>query len=136
MDERSTLDLLYIMAFLLGGVGFAVGPFVVAYLLAPRYTRNTRQKTLQLVECGIDPIGDAWIKFGVVYYLYALMFVAFAVDILFLFPAALVYNKPGVADGFQGFFEILLFVGILSLIIVYAWKKGVFKWDRKIMGSR
>jgi NADH-quinone oxidoreductase subunit A len=85
-----------------------------------------------LIECGIDPIGDAWIKFGVVYYLYALMFVAFAVDILFLFPAALVYNKPGIVDDMRAFIEILMFVGILSLIILYAWKKGVFKWERKI----
>lgn len=131
MDDRSTLDLLYILAFMLGGLGFALGPFLVVYLIAPRKTRNTVQKTTQLIECGMDPIGDAWIKFAAVYYLYALMFVAFAVDILFLFPAALVYNKPGVIGGLQGFLEIVLFVGILSLIIVYAWKKGVFTWERK-----
>ncbi|MFZ5427759.1 MAG: NADH-quinone oxidoreductase subunit A [Thermodesulfobacteriota bacterium] len=136
MDKLASTDLLYIAVFFLGGLGFAVGPFIIAYLLAPRSTRNTRKKTKQLIECGMDPIGDAWIKFGVVYYLYALMFVAFAVDILFLFPAALVYNKPGVVDGLSAFLEILLFVGILSLIILYAWKKGVFKWERKIYKTR
>jgi NADH-quinone oxidoreductase subunit A len=88
----------------------------------------------------MEPIGDAWIRFGVVYYLYALMFVAFAVDILFLFPVALVYNRAGesglnVSD-LQAFVEILIFVGILSLIIIYAWKKGVFKWERKIYNPR
>lgn len=132
MDERAVLDILYVAVFFLGGLGFAVGPFVAVYLLAPRSTRHTRDKTKQLIECGMDPIGDAWIKFGVVYYLYALMFVAFAVDVLFLFPAALVYNKPGLVDGLQAFVEILLFVGILALIIYYAWSKGVFKWERKI----
>ena len=131
MGERATLDILYIAAFFLGGLGFAFGPFIVVYLLSFRSTRQTRNKAQQLIECGIDPIGDAWIKFSAVYYMYALMFVAFAVDILFLFPAALVYNKPGVVDGLLAFTEILLFVGILSLIIFYAWKKGVFTWERK-----
>ena len=140
MEQQATLDLLYVAAFFLGGLGFAVGPFIIALLLAPRSTRNTREKTKQLIECGMEPIGDAWIRFGIVYYLYALMFVAFAVDILFLFPVALVYNRAGQA-GFnigdlRAFLEILIFVGILSLIIIYAWKKGVFKWERKTYSPR
>jgi NADH-quinone oxidoreductase subunit A len=140
VEQQATLDLLYVAAFFLGGLGFAVGPFIIALLLAPRSTRNTQEKTKQLIECGMEPIGDAWIRFGVVYYLYALMFVAFAVDILFLFPVALVYNRTGesglnVSD-LQAFVEILIFVGILSLIIIYAWKKGVFKWERKTYNPR
>ncbi|MCX5876839.1 MAG: NADH-quinone oxidoreductase subunit A [Deltaproteobacteria bacterium] len=140
MEQQATLDILYVAAFFLGGLGFAVGPFIIALLLAPRSTRNTQGKTKQLIECGMEPIGDAWIRFGIVYYLYALMFVAFAVDILFLFPVALVYNRTGQA-GFnigdlRAFLEILIFVGILSLIIIYAWKKGVFKWERKIYSPR
>jgi NADH-quinone oxidoreductase subunit A len=140
VEQQATLDLLYVAAFFLGGLGFAVGPFIIALLLAPRSTRNTQEKTKQLIECGMEPIGDAWIRFGIVYYLYALMFVAFAVDILFLFPVALVYNRAGesglnVSD-LQAFVEILIFVGILSLIIIYAWKKGVFKWERKIYNPR
>ena len=140
MEQQATLDILYVAAFFLGGLGFAVGPFIIALLLAPRSTRNTQGKTKQLIECGMEPIGDAWIRFGIVYYLYALMFVAFAVDILFLFPVALVYNRVGesglnVSD-LQAFVEILIFVGILSLIIIYAWKKGVFKWERKIYNPR
>jgi len=133
VEQQATKDILYVAAFFLGGLGFAVGPFIIAYLLAPRSTRNTRGKTGQLIECGMEPIGDAWIRFGIVYYLYALMFVAFAVDILFLFPAALVYNQNdlGISD-LTAFVEILLFVGILSTIIIYAWKKGVFRWERKI----
>ena len=131
MEQRAVLDAIYVAAFFLGGLGFAVGPFIVVALLSPRSTRSTRNKTKQLIECGIDPIGDAWVKFGVVYYLYALMFVAFAVDILFLFPTALVYSKRGIVGDCEAFVEILLFVGILSLVIVYAWKKGVFKWERR-----
>lgn len=140
MEQQATLDILYVAAFFLGGLGFAVGPFIIALLLAPRSTRNTKEKTKQLIECGMAPIGDAWIRFGIVYYLYALMFVAFAVDILFLFPVALVYNQTGQAGlnigDLRAFVEILIFVGILSLIIIYAWKKGVFKWERKIYNQR
>ena len=142
MEQQATLDLLYVAAFFLGGLGFAVGPFVIAHLLAPRSTRNTQQKTQQLIECGMVPIGDAWIRFGVVYYLYALMFVAFAVDILFLFPAALIYNNPdfvgaaGRITNLSAFVEVVLFVGILSLIIIYAWRKGVFTWERKTYSHR
>jgi NADH:ubiquinone oxidoreductase subunit 3 (subunit A) len=140
LEQRAALDLLYVAAFFLGGLGFAVGPIVIAYLFGPRGTRNVKQKTGQMIECGMEPIGDAWIRFGVVYYLYALMFVAFAVDILFLFPVALIYNRIGnaitVMGGLQAFIEILIFVGILSLIVIYAWKKGVFKWERKIYNPR
>ena len=63
-----------------------------------------------------------------VYYLYALVFVAFAVDVLFLIPVALVYGR---VFPIRDFVELLIFVGILSLVIVYAWKKGVFEWKRK-----
>ena len=136
MEQQVILDLLYVAAFFLGGLGFAVGPFIIALLLAPRTTRNTQGKTKQLIECGMEPIGDAWIRFGIVYYLYALMFVAFAVDILFLFPVALVYKSQELVGGLYAFVEILLFVSILSLIIIYAWKKGVFKWERKTYSPR
>jgi len=128
VTQQSLVDLLYVAAFFLGGVGFAIGPFIIAILLAPSETRNYQQKTAQLIECGVPPIGDAWIKYGINYYLYALIFIAFAVDILFLFPVALVYDT---VFPIRDFVEMLIFVGILSLVIVYAWKKGVFKWERK-----
>ena len=131
MGSEALLDLLYVAAFLLGGLGFAIGPFVISYLLAPRNTRNFVNKTGQIVECGMEPIGGAWIRFGVVYYLYALMFLAFDVDVLFLFPVAMAYDQvPNVSD-IRQFVELVLFVGILSLAVIYAWKKGVFKWGRK-----
>ncbi len=122
------LDLLYVAAFFLGGLGFAVGPFIVALLFAPQGTRNIANKTNQIIECGMDPIGSAWVRFGIVYYLYALMFLAFDVDVLFLFPVAVAYNTEFMI---RDFVEIVIFVGILSLAVVYAWKKGVFQWGRK-----
>ena len=99
MDDVLSGDLIYVFAFCLGGLAFAVGPFVVVHLLAARKTRNYANKTDQFIECGMDPIGDAWIRYSAVYYLYALVFVAFAVDVLFLIPVALVYNRiAGVRD--------------------------------------
>jgi NADH:ubiquinone oxidoreductase subunit 3 (subunit A) len=130
VEQQPVLDIIYVAAFFLGGLGFAVGPFVIAHLLAAQGTRNIVRKTHQPIECGIEPIGPAWIRFGVVYYLYALMFLAFDVDVLFLFPVAVTYDS--FTPGIRAFIEVLIFVGILSLAIVYAWKKGVFKWDRKI----
>jgi NADH-quinone oxidoreductase subunit A len=134
MNETSVGDLIYVFAFGLGGLAFALGPIVIVHLLAARKTRNYAGKTGQPIECGMEPIGDAWIRYSAVYYLYALVFVAFAVDVLFLIPVAVVYNR---IEGFviRDFVELVIFVGVLSLVIVYAWKKGVFEWKRKKTSS-
>ena len=134
MDNVLSGDLIYIVAFCLGGLVFALGPIVLVHFIAARKTRNYAQKTGQFIECGMDPIGDAWIRYSAVYYLYALVFVAFAVDVLFLVPVALVYNRIKEL-GARDFIEMLIFVGILSLVIVYAWKKGIFEWKRKKTNS-
>ncbi len=128
MNETSLGDLIYVCAFCLGGLVFALGPFVLVHLLSARKTRQSANKTGQFIECGMAPIGDAWIRYSAVYYLYALVFVAFAVDVLYLIPVALVYNR---AFPYRDLVELLIFVGILSLVIVYAWKKGIFEWNRK-----
>lgn len=128
MQDRFDLDLIYVIAFCLGGLVFAMSPFAVVHLLAARKTRNYANKTDQFVECGMEPIGDAWIRYSAVYYLYALIFVAFAVDVLFLIPVALVYDR---VFPIRDFVEVVIFVGILSLVIVYAWKKQLFEWTRK-----
>src|SRR5512142_599005 len=134
MSVTSAADLIYVIAFCASGLAFALGPFVIVYFLSPRWTRNTVGKTGQAIECGMDPIGDAWIRYSAVYYLYALVFVAFAVDVLFLVPVAVVYNR--IKDFvIRDFVEMTIFVGILSLVIVYAWKKGIFEWKRKKINS-
>ncbi len=122
---------LWIAAFTLGGLAFALGPIAIVYLFMPLKTRQLSNKSLQFIECGMDPIGDSWIRYGVVFYLYALIFLAFDVDVLFLFPVATVYNDAVFASSIRDFVEIVLFVGILALAVVYAWIKGVFKWERK-----
>ncbi len=129
MDKTALLDLIYVMVFFAGGLVLAISPMIIAYLLSPRRTRSASGKTLDVIECGVETIGATWIRYGVVYYLYALIFVAFAVDVLFLFPVAVIYNEtPGLTE----LFEVILFVGILTLVIVYAWMKGVFTWTSKL----
>ena len=129
MEDVLFGDLIYVIAFALGGLAFAIGPIVLVHLISARKTRNYAQKTDQYIECGMEPIGDAWIRYSAVYYLYALVFVAFAVDVLYLVPVALVYNRVK-EFVYRDFVELIIFVGILSLVIVYAWKKGVFEWKR------
>jgi NADH-quinone oxidoreductase subunit A len=124
-------NIIWITAFALGGLAFALGPIVIVYLLMPLKTRQIINKSSQYIECGMDPIGDSWIRYGVVFYLYALIFLAFDVDVLFLFPVSLAYDKGIFSSSYRDFIEIVMFVGILSLAIVYAWIKGVFTWERK-----
>ena len=106
------------------GLGFLMGavPLILPRLISPRYQGRDTEKTY---ECGVDTYGTAWVRFSVSYYLFALIFVAFEVDILYLFPVALVLDQAG----WRGFGELTMFLAILSLAIVYAWRKGVFKWD-------
>jgi NADH:ubiquinone oxidoreductase subunit 3 (subunit A) len=134
MDDVLFGDLIYICAFCLGGLVFALGPIVLVLFISARKTRNYADKTGQFIECGMEPIGDAWIRYSAAYYLYALVFVAFAVDVLYLIPVALVYNRIK-EFAVRDFVEMLIFVGILSLVIVYAWKKGIFEWKRKKINS-
>ena len=115
--------------FAVGGLVLAAGFFLPVFFLSPRAkTRQTADKTGQYIECGVEPIGDAWIRYSAVYYLYALVFVAFAVDVLYLIPVALVYNR---VFAWRDLVEVAMFVGTLSLVIIYAWKKGVFEWTRR-----
>ncbi len=113
------------MVFLAAAGLFALGPLILAYFIAPRSFGKARG---EIYECGMPTIGSAWIQVGVIYYLFALLFLAFDVDVLFLFPVLLAYGKGYV---WRDFVELLIFVGILSLVIVYAWCRGVFTWKRK-----
>jgi NADH-quinone oxidoreductase subunit A len=81
------------------------------------------------IKRGRPLIGDAWIRFGVVYYLYALIFIGFSVDVLYLLPVAVAYNEQ---SGYRDLAEVFIFIGILSLVLVYAWSKGVFIWKSKL----
>jgi len=117
-------DFLAVTLYLVAGLVFAVVPLLVSVLVARRGRGALREATY---ESGMETIGSAWIQFTVVYYIYALIFLAFDVDVLYLFPVALAYGKYASRD----LIEVIVFVGILSLAIVYAWRKGVFEWKRR-----
>ncbi len=128
MSDSLQFDLIYLLAFGLVGLGFAVGPLVIAHLLMARGSRQTMNRVGQFVECGAEPIGDAWIRYSAVYYLYALIFVAFAVALIYLIPVAVIYDR---VFPWRDLLLLLPFLGVLSLVIVYAWIKGVFEWIRQ-----
>ena len=123
----NTLEEFYhVLIFSAVAVVFTLAPIVMAYLLSPR---TIGSKTHATYECGIEPFGGAWIRYSVTYYVYALIFIAFDVDVLYLFPVALSYTKGGRV---YEFYSLLVFVFILVLAIIYAWGKGVFTWKRRL----
>mgnify|MGYP001087295104 CR=1 FL=1 len=126
MPEYQLLDYMYVFFFLVFGICTALGPLIISNLVNPRSILKT---TLDPYECGMDIFGDAQdIRFHVSYYLYALIFVAFAVDILFLFPVATAYH---LVSGSHGLVVLFIFVFVLSLTVVYPWAKGVFTWPKR-----
>ena len=115
-------DYAYVLGFLIIGVGFVVVNTVLPLLIAPRSLGSRRSDPY---ESGEVPIGSAWVQFDLNYYLFALIFLAFDVEAAFLFPVLVVYRE---VLSFTAFFEIALFLALLSFAILYAWKKGLFKW--------
>ena len=110
-------------ALLLAGVLLGIGPLVAPLFIAPR---STGEKSAETYECGVDTIGSAWVRFGLSFYLFALIFVAFEVDVLYLVPVALVYDNGDFA--WRDLVQVALFLGIISLALVHAWSRGVFDW--------
>ncbi len=115
-------DYSYVLGFLVIGIGFVVVNSILPLLISPR---SRGEHASDPYESGEVPIGSAWIQFDINYYLFALIFLAFDVEVAFLFPVLLIYKDvPGPA----ALVEITLFLVILSFAILYAWKKGLFKW--------
>lgn len=122
------LDLLTfaVLMFFIAGFIFACLPLVASFLIAPK----SKGGDLQLpYECGINPHGNSRVRFGINYYFYALLFLAFDVDVLYLFPFASVYKQ---SSGWTAFGALFIFLGVLMLAVIYFWRKGVFTWPRKI----
>jgi NADH-quinone oxidoreductase subunit A len=114
----------YIFVFLATGIAVATAPFVIARILRPR--RRPGTTALQPYECGIQTRGYAWeSRYGIAYYLYALIFLAFEVDVLYLFPVAAAFETTPIT---RLVLLLGLFLAVLSLALVYAWKKGSFEW--------
>lgn len=109
-------------------LGFAGTTLILAHVIGPR--RDTRVK-LMPYESGMDPIGDARQRFDVKFYLLAIMFLVFDVELLFLYPWAVVaYRDDGLPELLSGpvFWGVLVFIALLLVAYVYDWRKGVFRW--------
>ena len=102
--------------------------FVATGLLANRLLRPavaTAEK-YTTYECGLDPVGDGWAQTHIRYYAFAYLYVIFAVDAVYLFPWATVFDAPGY--GLVTLVEMIVFIGFLATGIGYAWRRGVLRW--------
>ncbi len=111
-----------ILLFIFVGLAFGVVTLVVSYFLQPRYPEPEKLTTY---ECGSEPFSDARMPFPVRYYIFAMLFVIFDIEVIFLYPWAVSFTKIGVI----GLVEMLIFIGLFLVAYVYAWRKGALEWD-------
>ena len=102
-----------VLAIILLGVSFLVS------------TRRPDPEKISAYECGFDPFDDARSRFDVQFYLVAILFIIFDLEVTFLFPWALVLNKVS----FFGFWSMMLFLVVLTIVFIYEWNKGALEWD-------
>ncbi|MBF0503969.1 MAG: NADH-quinone oxidoreductase subunit A [Candidatus Omnitrophica bacterium] len=112
----------YIIIFLFLGIAFVGSAFAVSFLFRPKAPSEAKNSPY---ECGEIIQGDSRIQFNVRYYLFALIFVIFDVEILFTMPWAVVFRQLGQV----AFFEMAAFILVLGLGLYYAWKKGALQWQ-------
>jgi len=112
----------YVGLFFIFGIGFVASAFIVSWMLRPRSPNALKNSPY---ECGEVVKGSSWIQFNVRYYLIALIFVVFDVEVLFIVPWAVVSRELGVA----AYIEMMVFVVILVFGLIYAWRKGAFNWQ-------
>jgi NADH-quinone oxidoreductase subunit A len=112
---------LFVGLLLLVAIAFALLPLALGALVAPR--KKTRSKG-QTYECGLVTTGETWVRFRVQYYIYALLFVVFDIETAFLFPWAVAYGGLGMF----ALIEMIVFLALLSVGLIYAWMKGVLHW--------
>src|SRR5882724_10373262 len=100
------------------GLALLVAPFIVAY-------QQPDPEKLSAYECGFNAFDDARMKFDVRFYLVAILFIIFDLEVSFLFPWAVAFRQIGVF----GFWSMMLFLGVLTVGFIYEWKKGALEWD-------
>ncbi len=111
-----------VLLFILAVAAFGVGTLVISYFVQPRFPEPEK---LSPYECGSEPFSDARIPFPVRYYIFAMLFVIFDVEVIFLYPWAVAFK----AMGLIGLIEMMIFIGLFVLAYVYAWRKGALEWD-------
>ncbi|MEJ8803703.1 NADH-quinone oxidoreductase subunit A [Pontibacter sp. H249] len=131
MAENYTSDFGTILLYLIGGAIFVVIGLLTSRLIRPN---RPNQEKLTTYESGEEPVGNAWIQFNPRFYVVALIFIIFDVELAFLFPWATVFGRKDLieaTDGAWGWFsliEMFIFIGVLVLGLAYAWAKGHLDW--------
>ena len=121
-EQRVLAEYLPTLLFLFVAGGIGVALIVIGNVLGPK--RPTAEK-LSPYECGFEAFEDARMRFDVRYYLVAILFILFDLEIAFLFPWAAVINDIG----FAGFLSMMIFLAILTVGFVYEWRKGALEWE-------
>jgi len=111
-----------IFLFIFMGLILGMLTLLVSYFVQPRYPEPEKLSTY---ECGAEPFSDARMPFPVRYYIFAMLFVIFDIEVIFLYPWAVVFTKIGIV----GLIEMLIFIGLFVVAYVYAWRKGALEWD-------
>ena len=111
-----------ILLFIFIALAFGVVTLVLSYFVQPRYPEPEKLSTY---ECGSEPFSDARMPFPVRYYVFAMLFVIFDIEVIFLYPWAIVFEKLGII----GLVEMLVFIALFLVAYVYAWRKGALEWD-------
>lgn len=110
-----------VFIFLVVGIIFGAGGIITSFLVHPRRKFASKYDPY---ECGVDTIGPTWVQFKTSYFLYALLFVIFDVETIFLYPWAVKFHSLGLF----AFIEMLIFIFILVVGLWYAWKEGALEW--------
>jgi NADH-quinone oxidoreductase subunit A len=111
-----------ILLFIFVALVFGVATLLLSYLVQPKYPEPEKLTTY---ECGSEPFSDARMPFPVRYYIFAMLFVIFDIEVIFLYPWAVVFTKIELI----GLIEMLVFIGLFLVAYVYAWRKGALEWD-------
>ena len=115
-----------IFVLLLGAIGFAVGPLVLAWLWAKKFSpKKPGHDKNAVYECGLESSGDAWVQFKPGYYLYAIIFLVFDVEVVFLLPFATAFTKFGIGESLA----MLVFLLLLIEGLAWAYQKKVLTWS-------
>src|SRR3978361_1387012 len=120
--EELLLDYLPLVVFIAVATGLSLALLVVPFLVA--YKAPDPEK-LSAYECGFNAFDDARMKFDVRFYLVAILFIIFDLEVTFLFPWAVTFGQLGV----YGFWSMMIFLGVLTIGFAYEWKKGALEWD-------
>ena len=115
--QYALIAALSVVAIILGAL-----PLILARFIAPKKPGQSKQDPY---ECGLPSEGDPWVQFRVQYYVYALLFVVFDVEVVFIYPWAVIWKEFGPI----ALMEMALFLAILGVGLAYAWKKGVLEWE-------